>query len=360
LRSTLPLLIALLLSLAACGGVREDAEDSSRPPVTARMEVDRATATLGDLITLTLTVDAREEVTVRVGDPVDGDGHIAGLPVVERGAEPPRQAGKRRISQRWWRLRAEELGSYIVPPVEIHWERTAPIDPVSAGIARGAGHLKTTELFLEVISVLPEGGEVSDIRDIKPPREPLLRFPRWLLILFGAVPALALIAALLRGLLRRRPKPPEAPPLPAHEVALRALAALALPGPEDAEAVRHFAFQLSEIVRTYVEARFDLNATDLTTEEILSRLPDLEALEARAEAELAHLLAGTDRVKFAPYEPWSEEIVAMAQQARAFVEATRPRPLPPDQTRRGEEPGGEVPGGEEPGGEGPGGEEVAA
>ena len=88
-------------------------------------------------------------------------------------------------------------------------------------------------------------------------------------------------------------------------------------------AVRRFYFALSEIVRAYVEGRFGLNATDLTTEEILSSLSRLP-LDPGHDRGLRAFLADTDRVKFAAHRPERGEITTLLDWARRFVEETRP------------------------------------
>ena len=48
----------------------------------------------------------------------------------------------------------------------------------------------------------------------------------------------------------------------------------------DLEAVRDYYFRISEVLRAYIEGTFPLNATDLTTEEILPRLAEIAELES--------------------------------------------------------------------------------
>jgi hypothetical protein len=116
-------------------------------------------------------------------------------------------------------------------------------------------------------------------------------------------------AALALWLRRRRDRVaavPEAPPIPAHEIALAALDRLAAQRAVGDAAVRRFYFALSEIVRAYIEGRFGLNATDLTTEEILRRSIALPL--RRRPPGLRAFLHDTDRVKFAAHRPQRGEI----------------------------------------------------
>jgi hypothetical protein len=88
--------------------------------------------------------------------------------------------------------------------------------------------------------------------------------------------------------------------------------------------VRRWHFAVSEVVRAYVEARFGLNATDLTTQEILARLDEGVPLDGRVRSELERFLFDTDRVKFASHVAGADEVAATYERALSFVERTTP------------------------------------
>jgi hypothetical protein len=106
-------------------------------------------------------------------------------------------------------------------------------------------------------------------------------------------------------------------------VALAALDRLAATEPVGDAAVRRYYFALSEIVRAYIEGRFALNATDLTSEEILESLGRLDLSEELSRG-LRTFLLDSDAVKFAAHRPPRAQIGAILDWARRFVEATRP------------------------------------
>lgn len=186
------------------------------------------------------------------------------------------------------------------------------------GEAVGRSRRAAERPFAEVRSAAqPQAGQ--DIRDIKPLQD-----------LTGSLrPALALATiVLLAGaaaawLWRRHGEGQTAGARePAHVEALAALDRLHLPAAEDGEALRGFGFALSEIVRRYLEARFSLNATDLTTEEIAAALGGV-AMEVPERERLAVLLVECDQVKFAAARPGRGALERNLRRAFAFVEATR-------------------------------------
>jgi len=72
-----------------------------------------------------------------------------------------------------------------------------------------------------------------------------------------------------------------------------------------------------------VEGRFALNATDLTTEEILDWLGLGEGPREGQAGQLKQFLLETDQVKFAHRDPCQQDIENTYERALGFVEATR-------------------------------------
>jgi hypothetical protein len=295
--------------------------------VEARASVDRAVTTTGDVITYTVEVDRDPAYEVEVPEP---GAEIAGFRIFDLGREEPRETDGRVVEERWYRLRADLVGSYVLPPVTVSYRLAGePSEATAAGAGGGAadeqeGEVQTSEIFVEVESVLPADGEVTDIRDIKPLARVESPVPwRWILGTAGAV--LVLSGAAFLWWRRRSPHP--APPTPPHVLAFHALDELRRSDFGDPEAVRRYYFAISEVLRTYVERRFGLNATDLTTEEIVPRLTAVDELDSAQSGRLESFLLDTDQVKFAAHRPSEDEIEQSYERALGFVEATRPMEL---------------------------------
>jgi len=161
----------------------------------------------------------------------------------------------------------------------------------------------------------PATDATEDIRDIRGPKAVPVS---WLLpaLLLGAL--LLAVAAIVIWRLRRRRGLNRTRTLSLAEQTLQRLEAirpLMLPG-----SAREFGIAASEIVRTYIENRFDVVATQRTTEEFLQSLlqNSRDALTSHRPL-LSDFLQQCDFVKFAGVSLTSRDMESLFQSARKFV-----------------------------------------
>jgi hypothetical protein len=168
-------------------------------------------------------------------------------------------------------------------------------------------------------SALAESAE--DIRDIRGPKA----VPgSWVLpaVLAGAV----VLALCIFAVWRRRHRGERRRDLTLSEQALEGLErARPLMRPATA---REFGIAASEVIRNYIEKRFDVVATQRTTEEFLQGLlqNSNEAL-ARHRALLAEFLQQCDFVKFAGASLGVADMESLLRSARGFVLETGEPPV---------------------------------
>jgi hypothetical protein len=128
----------------------------------------------------------------------------------------------------------------------------------------------------------------------------------------GAVFALVVAAALVR---RWRAKPP---PLPPGEWAERELTRLETDLAEGRATTAAAADRTAMILRGYIERRFALSATKLTTAELLASA-EQAGWPADAAGELREILERCDRAKFAGDAPDDDEAAGLILQSRDWV-----------------------------------------
>jgi hypothetical protein len=168
-------------------------------------------------------------------------------------------------------------------------------------------------------AVLAEAAE--DIRDIRGPKA--LPGPWVLPTVLAAAIVIALCAYLVwrrrhRGI---RPRPPTL----SEQTLQRLESTRPLMRPETARA---FGIAASELIREYIQKRFDVVATQRTTEEFLQTLlqSSIEAL-ARHRSLLADFLHKCDFVKFAGDSLAVADMESLFQSARRFVLETGEAPV---------------------------------
>jgi hypothetical protein len=174
-------------------------------------------------------------------------------------------------------------------------------------------------------NLLPSGALTNGLRDI---RGPVVIPNAWIWI--GWALALLAVAALSYWVWRRWRKrllePPPIPVIPPHVHAKQKLEeALALIGQP-----REFCITVSDIVRGYLEGRFEFRAPERTTEEFLVELQGTHLLTPDQKQSLGEFLQRCDLVKFARYEPGRPELLDLHAAAVRLVEETEPLPPTPE------------------------------
>lgn len=174
------------------------------------------------------------------------------------------------------------------------------------------------------VSPTPAGTEVSDaetIRDIT--REPTLWTDYWP----WAAGGLALVF-LLYFFRRKKPKPvqvvvaaPPPPQVPPHEITLQQLAALEQQKPWKNGKTDAFYADLSMILRTYLERRFQVPALESTTREIMPLLKKTDFPDQQSKI-LQEVLYQSDMAKFAQSPPSEQAHEKNLHNARKVVMAS--------------------------------------
>jgi hypothetical protein len=81
--------------------------------------------------------------------------------------------------------------------------------------------------------------------------------------------------------------------------------------------IKEFYLELTEIVRWYIEKKFDVNALESTTEELYNLLK--KKVDKKYNLKLRSFLENADLAKFAKYTPQKEQIVKDFETARELI-----------------------------------------
>ena len=206
--------------------------------------------------------------------------------------------------EKWYTLKADLVGSYILPPVTVPYEYQDE-----------QGEASTAQIFVDVESVLNKDGTSEDIRDIKP-LVPIKRDIRRLIIIgvLGGLTAIFVLAGIIVYVKKQRSRERATPARPAHEIAFEQLDKLQKKNLVETGMVRLYYFELSEIFRQYLENHFSFFAVEQTTEEIyheLAREPRLDENQRDSARQFSKTRIGSNLPSTVPDLTKSNVIMAM-------------------------------------------------
>jgi hypothetical protein len=178
---------------------------------------------------------------------------------------------------------------------------------------------------LRLVLVTDSDSTNPSIKGLKPQQTAGSPSLTWIWMVLGLCIA-GVVLYTLRGYFKKKEKAKKAPPpKPPYEEALEALARLDEKQYLIKGMVREYVFELSDIFKRYLERRFEVNAAEFTTEEMLDWIKRSK-LESRDKKIADWFFAATDPVKFAKMLPDTDTIDRFGTDVRLFLEQTRPRP----------------------------------
>ena len=113
------------------------------------------------------------------------------------------------------------------------------------------------------------------------------------------------------------------PPLPPHVVAIKALEALHHQKLWQNGRYKQYYSGITDILRTYIAARYGVGAMEMTSDEIIGFMHGVEGLPQKCAMDLTEILRNGDLVKFAKAEPDAEQNENDYWRAYYFVEETK-------------------------------------
>jgi len=329
------LLLACAIAFPSCaprGTPHDTAKDRGvnrkfeRGPVTVVLNIDRENPSIADRINLSIEVTAKEDYEVQL--PSFGE-KLEQFGIVDYHTSQPELVEKntKRVS-RSYVLEPFLSGDYKIPPMKVVFWKEGDKDAKKHEI-------ETETVTIKVSSLLPENLADLKIREIVPPVE-LPRSPArwiWLAVVTGAATA-ALAAGIIIWKRRHRGTEGTEASIPAHEIAFRELEKLIDEDLTKKGQIKLFYQRISDILRHYIENRFDIHAPEQTTEEFLQDLESSEELNMAYRTLLKTFLSHCDLVKFAEHQPATQDIQKTFDSCKAFIVGTKKEPEQRDEKLR--------------------------
>lgn len=287
--------------------------------IKVKASLDKTSILLGDQTVL--RISAEMPVNAQVAFPVLADTLSSKVRIVSEGQADTlldkNNPGSRLISKSYV-ITAFDAGVQVVPALVFK---------------SGDKDYATEALPLEVKAVAVD--TTKGIYDIKQPLAVSYSFWDWLhdnwhWLLLGLVPVLALIGAWYYF---RKVKKPVAvvekavPVLPAHVLAMDQLNALRAKKLWEQGEVKAYYSEMTDIIRVYLEKRYNIDAMEQTSDEILTGLQSAVIPDGSRTA-LREILLLSDLVKFAKALPVATENELSMEQAIGFISDTQPAAAP--------------------------------
>lgn len=297
-------LLAIMLMIAIRGAAQADTR------VSARM--DATQITIGDQARIFLEVHH---------NPADGKLQWATiadtfntLEITEKGKIDTIKEGNKITYRQQLRVTGFDSGIYKVPPYQF----------IIISQSGTPSVLSTDSFMLSVNTV-----QVDTTKAFRPIKNIIFVDSSWkeyLPYIVAGVIFLALLVFVIVYFLRNRsvatPKP--APPAePLNDRMLRLLGELDKKELWQKDQVKEYYVELTDIVRSYIEERYRTPALELTTDELLDKAKVHKELRQYHDI-LAVILRTADLAKFAKGKPLPQEHFDAMDNARKFIESSRP------------------------------------
>jgi hypothetical protein len=326
-RKCIILLCICLLALGGCSK-KQDAggsadfqidKDFQRGPLTVHLRLSKSSLTIAQtfLLQIESTIQDGYELTMPKIDPLLQtfgllDFHDLGDRLDEE---------NRLVKTYNYKFEPLVSGNFTIPPLTFNFTETK-IGPVAEDAEPKQYTLDTEPIDIEVTSLLGEDLAELVIADIVPPVNLPYRVPLWPFVVIAVV--IVAIAIIIFIRLRRKTAVAIARLFkPAHEIAYQRLKKLVAAKLIEKGQLGQFYQRISDILRHYIEDRFDLMAPERTTEEFLFELSQSDSLSQNDKDSLAEFLMHCDLVKFAKYQPETEQIQRTFDLVKNFIEKTK-------------------------------------
>ena len=288
----------------------EIVKEYERGPLNLVVRVSREEISIAENIRFELEARLDQEYSLTL--PSIGE-NLSEFSIKDYSIPPPQlEGGDIRLHTRRYILEPFLSGEYTIPGLQIVFQKDGQEEP---------HEFYTDDISITVQSLLPEDLQELSIHGIIGPVDEAAVQQVKLWHIGSGVLLLAGIGTFL--VLQRRKKKAAVPvQIPPNEIARRQLEELLQEELVEKGRIKIFYRRISDILRHYIENQFGLHAPEQTTEEFLQDLRTGGRLETAYQKLLSDFLIHCDLVKFAEYDPSSDEIERTFNSCTNFIFAS--------------------------------------
>ncbi len=304
----------LVLSLAIFLTVQKNITAQS---VTVEAKLDTNQIFIGDQVNFNILVKKNKDVAVKFpafnGNLTDEVEIISKSPIDSNWLREEKKV----ILKQKLVVTVFDSGLYYIPPLNFLISTQDHSDTIH-----------TAATYLEVFSFpLDTTGTIREIKSVyKAPLSFNEAYPYFLGLLFLGLLTWGIIYYYQKKKknepILKKIKPKE----PAHVIAIRELDKLKAEKIWQRKQVKLYYSRLTEIIRMYIEQRFEIPAMEQTTDEILVEFEEQKMAEKESYTLLKDMLQQADLVKFAKADPLPDENDMHLENAFKFVMSTKFQP----------------------------------
>ncbi len=287
--------------------------------VSASATLDSTTILIGGQIDLKIEVS--QPKGAKINFPVFNDTITSNIEIVEKGEVDTINIDNERIVlSQLYRITSFDSGLHYIPPIKFELfdgelKSTVDTDPLS----------------LMVVNPFKEVNPEKGMFDIKGIQDAPFKLSEILEYIYISIGILLLIGLAIWGYLyyKKKHKGGEKvfvktkPDEPAHVIAIRELDKIKEAKLWENNKVKEFYTSVSNILREYIENRYEIPALEQTSIEILTDIKKSGKLDKEVFEQLNQVLELSDLVKFAKFEPLPDEHALSLMNAYFFIEKTK-------------------------------------
>ncbi len=281
--------------------------------IQTNAKIDTNDVLIGDQIKLSLEVIFPKNL--RLNFPTIPD-TIGKIEILARTPIDTIDSNAQRIMRQNLIITSFDSGYFEIPPFYFIYEKedTKELYPIA-----------TSPLMVKFSTIPIDTADT--IRDIKPPLDVPYTFEEFLPYIIGLLLLALTIYLVIQFLKRRKPKhkllQDYDPKIPPHIIALDELRKLNDEKLWQKGEIKLYYTKLTDIIRTYIERRFNIMALEMTSDEILYELEKLNLDNGLIETS-RKMYQIADLVKFAKFLPLPDEHSFCFNSAVEFVKSTIP------------------------------------
>jgi len=267
---------------------------------------------IGQHIPLSINLERTNDIEVQWPFLVDS---LGGFEIIKSSKIDTTEASGKSIENQQLIITKFDTGYYVVPPIEFEYKenrRTQTVETEPFIIRMNTMEVDTTAAIMPIKNV------------IKMPLTFKEKLQRALLIAGIALLVLGIPLLLYFYFKRRNKEEYIPPPLPPYELAMKHLNELQAKKLWQEGNVKQYYIELTDILRAYIGRRFEINALEMTTDEIAPLIKKKKEVTKGLFRNSVDLLTIADYVKFAKARPSTKYHAESFDQVKQFVRATKP------------------------------------